>query len=89
MLHSFFLFLYNLSSLLNKLIKFHSIFSDDYENKYHSEQDINLTDVHYSRQSNKIFVAYSIYPVFLFHPSVYFCLTRVIFLHNLYIFVWI
>ena len=34
MLHSFFfLFLYNHSSLLNKLTKFHSIFSDDYEKK--------------------------------------------------------
>ena len=54
MLHSFFLFLHNLSSLLNKLTKFHLIFSDNYEKTYHSEQDINLTDIHYSRPSNNI-----------------------------------
>ena len=45
---------------MNKLTKFHSIFSDDYEKNYYSERDINLTDVHYFRPSNKIFVAYSI-----------------------------
>ena len=71
MLHSVVLFSYNFSFLLNKLTKFHSIFSDDYEKKYHSERDINLTDVHYSRPSNKIFVAYSMYPAFLFRPSIY------------------
>ena len=45
-------------------------FSDDYEKKYHSERDINLTDVHYSRPSNKIFVAYSMYPAFLYRPGI-------------------
>ena len=41
------------------------------ELKMHCERDINLTDVHYSRTSNKIFVAYSMYLEFLFHPSIY------------------
>ena len=36
-----------------------------------SEQDINLTDYHYSWPSNKIYVAYSMYPAFLFRPSIY------------------
>ena len=67
----FFLFLYNFSSLLNKLTKFHSVFIDNYEKKYHSERDINLSHVHYSRSSNKIFVAYSMYPAFLFRPNIY------------------
>ena len=37
MLHSIFSFLFSFSFLLNKLTKFHSVFSDDFEKKYHSE----------------------------------------------------
>ena len=36
----------------------------------HSEQDINLTNVLYSRQSNEIVVAYSVYPAFLLHSNI-------------------
>ena len=61
MLHSFFLFLYKLSSLLNKLTKFHSIFSDSYEKKIHSFDSTPIC----------VFVAYSMYPKFLFCPSIY------------------
>ena len=32
--------------------------------------DFSLTDFHYSKPSNKIYVAYFMYPVFLFHPSI-------------------
>ena len=35
-----------------------------------SEQDINLIDFHYSRPSNKIYVAFVMYPVFLFRPCI-------------------
>ena len=52
----FFLFLYNLSSLLSKLTKFHSIFSDDYEKKIHPFYSTPICVVHNSRPSNKIFV---------------------------------
>ena len=72
---------------MNKLTKFHSIFSDDYEKKNTTVNELsNLTDVHYSMPSNKIFVAYSkdvnntvilyvfaysMYQAFLFRPSTY------------------
>ena len=65
---TFIIYIYNLSSLSNKLTKFHSIFSDDYHNR---ERDINLTDGLYSRPSNKVFVAYFMYPEFLFRPSIF------------------
>ena len=62
MLHSiFFLFLFNLSSLLNKLTKFHLIFSDDYEKKIHPFDSTPIC----------VFVAYSMYPAFLLRPSIY------------------
>ena len=35
-----------------------------------SEQAINLTDYHYSWPSNEVYVAYSMYPAFLFRPSI-------------------
>ena len=31
---------------------------------------LNQTDFHYSRQSNKIYVAYFMYSAFLFRPSI-------------------
>ena len=35
-----------------------------------SEQDVNLTDFHYSRPSNH-YVAHFMYPAFLLHPSIF------------------
>ena len=62
MLHSFFfLFLYNLLSLLNKLTRFHLIFTDDYEKKI---QPFDITTI-------CVFVAYSMHPKFLFRLSVF------------------
>ena len=49
-----------MSSLWNHLVKFQYIF--------------NLTYFHHSRPSNKIYVAYFMYPAFLFRPRI-FCLT--------------
>ena len=49
-------FLFKITSLWNHLAKFQSIF--------------NLTDFHYSRLSNKIHVAYFVYPAFLFRSSI-------------------
>ena len=40
--------------------------------KYHSECDISPTDVHDSKPSNKILVAYSMYPAFRFRPSIFY-----------------
>ena len=78
-LHSFFvLFLYNLSSLLIKLTKFHSIFSDDYEKKKNKKKTKKkkkntLLTVWLARQYlvYLLFVAYTLYPGFIFRPSIY------------------
>ena len=48
--------LYKISSVWNQLVKFQSIF--------------NQTDFHYSRPSNKIYVAYFMYPAILFRSSI-------------------
>ena len=34
-------------------------------------EDFVSIHVHYSRPSNKIFVAYNMYPAYLFRPSIY------------------
>ena len=54
-LHIIFIFSVYNSSLWNQLVKLQSIF--------------NLTDFHYSKPSNKIYIAYFMYPAFLFSPS--------------------
>ena len=69
MLHSMFFFLNNLSSLLNKLTKFHSIFSDNYEKKIHP-----LTVPLF------VYLCICMYPAFLFRPSIYRVITVFIFL---------
>ena len=45
---------------MNKLTKFHLIFSDDYEKKIHPFDSTPIC----------VFVACSIYPTFLFCPSI-------------------
>ena len=59
-IYFFILFLYNLSSLLNKL-KFHSISSDDYEKKIYPFDSTPIC----------LFVAYSVYTAFPFRPSIF------------------
>ena len=55
-IHYYIHFWYKMSSLWNHLVKIQLIF--------------NLTDFHYSRPSNKIYVAHLMHPALLFRPSI-------------------